>query len=292
VKEDLTPVDPIELTTPEQSGALFGYACPRCMVLYDLKRFGDEAKTKASECCGPRKCAKDGCDVMLPRIRSSRWCDAHWKEVEAEGDARVYDKAQKVRYADYTGDMFYDDEGEEYHTDLGDMLDEYMQNGRVPPTHVWATEKKTLSLDINDILEQLEDEFHEGAFNAIPEDARKEVQTALDAFCERAAITSYFPDMSVAVHLPSDEVPYRALIRVMKTEDDDVDVVIYGALAGGTANAPVRLRRFDFCREVQDKLVAGARLYAYVNTNCRDPKKLRLYACEMAPEPTEGQDKP
>jgi len=78
------------------------WACGVCQM---AKRSRDEAE----QCCLPAKCK---CGKELTRYQT--FCDACRKLEYQRQDQERYDKAKKVKYADYTGPGFFVDGDECY----------------------------------------------------------------------------------------------------------------------------------------------------------------------------------
>jgi len=126
-------------------------------------------------------------------------CDACRERRAAEREQALFDKAIKVSADSYDGPVW---DGVDYFSDIADMLDVYACGGCKPPSYVWACTKSRLSLDASEIIDDALEaqEHHEDARDQLVD--LGELQMALDEWCGRQTLESWFADYKVAVVLP------------------------------------------------------------------------------------------
>lgn len=167
------------------------WACGSC-------HYSKSSREEALECCSPNVC--DSCGQEY-----KSYCEPCTNKKRFEQEKAVYDKAKKVPYADYGGDMLYCEHCENFFPDADSFMDGH-QEEEEPPSWAWATEEKAFRMNAEDVLySQLErEEMHEEAFDNIGKEALSTFQAMLDAWTATNEIVSYFPDYSVVVDLDKE----------------------------------------------------------------------------------------
>jgi len=163
------------------------------------------SRESALACCASYVC--EGCGVT---IKQSSYChDCHRKE-QAAKDQVTYDKATKVKYVEYDGQMLCCDHCDEYFWDLDSYLDSHQDEPEDIRTWAWGTYEVPLTLDAERILsDQLESQdFYEDAFNNIAPEALSEMQVFFDEWLKKRAMKSYMVDHSVVVDLEEGVAEY------------------------------------------------------------------------------------
>jgi hypothetical protein len=166
------------------------YACGSC-------RLSTKTREEAISCCAPYVCETCGAEVKS-------YCEPCSKKEQAKKSQAVYDKAKKVTYKEYDGQMLFCDHCDEYFWDLDTFLDAHNDvDDEDFPTWAWGTYQVDFALNANDVIcGALESqEFYDDADQNIEKESVKEMQEFFDAWCERNPLNSYSQDMSVVVDL-------------------------------------------------------------------------------------------
>lgn len=208
----------VDLGTRERIAAY----CGKCGQIYPLSLFlagRDDAllaaERAASQCCELKKC--DVCGKTVQRKHYSR-CDECSAADEQKKEEYRFQKARKVSWDVYDSEphgsmVCYNDE---YYSDFDELRESLYPNPM--PEYVWGTTSERMKLDAREIIDNACEfqDMHEDAAQDISEDAEKELQAFLDAWCAAHSPTSYFCDFSIAVVLSDKE-------RGLLDEDADVD---------------------------------------------------------------------
>ena len=166
------------------------WACGTC-------HFTRSSQADALECCAPFICEKCG-------KTNKSYCEACVKKAQDAKAQERYDKAQKVPYAEYTGEMICCPHCNEYYSDVDAYL--YAHDDSDVHTWVWGTYAMPLTLNAEQVIyDQLEQqEFYENAAENIPKDALKEMQEFFDAWLKKYGLTSYMEDNDVVVDVTKE----------------------------------------------------------------------------------------
>lgn len=176
------------------------YACRVCLTAYTDPRY--------ATCCGPV-----ACDCGGVREKGRSWCDTCWNRQRAETAKTTWGKATPTPAATYGDGMVYveDDSGRDWGGNEGwhqclDDLRHTLTDWRAehpgepdPVLLVYGAEPRKMTLDVDHIIENALDEFHEGAEDQISREALAELETFLDAWTEKHGPTTYDPDMGVKI---------------------------------------------------------------------------------------------
>lgn len=170
------------------------YACSVC-------RLTARSEEDAKMCCVPYTCDECGKEIKS-------YCEECSKKKQQKKDQETYDKAKKVKYADYDGQMIYCDCHDNYYWDIDEFLDAHDEPD--VPTWVWGTYQMAFSLDADEIIhDQLErQEFYEDAHESISGEAIKEMQKFFDGWKVKNPLNSYMVDHSIVVDLEKEVSEY------------------------------------------------------------------------------------
>lgn len=126
----------------------------------------------------------------------SSWCNNEMCRTDREYKAEQnrYDKATKYTLKNCPEDsckmFFSDDYGYDngYFTDL-DSLEDYCNDNDIPvPKYIWGTTEKSLSMDAESIVVNALEEWYEDAFDRVDDTELRELQVALDKFCDNCGV--------------------------------------------------------------------------------------------------------
>lgn len=188
------------------------WACGKCR----LARISQEA---AIECCAPTLCEMCKEDLFPP---TSVYCSTCQNKRQEEKEQARYDKAQKVEYSQYQGQMLFCSHCDKYFWDLDEFIDEHIQDTDPEiseedaltqvPTWAWGTEDKTLKLDaeriLSDAMEMQDLTTDDDDYDRIREDAIKEMQGFFDAWLLSNNRKVYFQDTTIVVDLKKEIQKY------------------------------------------------------------------------------------
>lgn len=171
---------------------------------------------EATECCTPRVCKK----CSTPFKDRSYTCSPCWAEDAIAKAAVRWANAEPIEADAYTGVMVYaetidgSDYGHGYYADLealGEYVDDQVYEGTEKPTlYVYATTPQRLSFDVQDLLENQLEEFHEDAESEISSEAKDELQVFLDQWADKYSPTTYYQDTTKKIigwesYIPANE---------------------------------------------------------------------------------------
>ena len=148
-------------------------ACGKCGLVYSLN-----TPTRAEECCVPPTCGKCGAEVRRPWTT----CTDCRRTARNEKDATYRKNATVV---EWDGGIVYDPQGDRWLSDPEEVDDYEVE-------YAFATKPYRLRLDAESIVEGALEEHHEDA--EVTPGLVEELQAYLDAWCERADVTSYEVD--------------------------------------------------------------------------------------------------
>lgn len=170
------------------------FACSVC-------RLTARSEEDAKMCCVPWTCETCGKEIKS-------YCEECSRKKQQVKDQATYDKATKVKYSEYKGQMLFCDHCDEYFWDL----DGYLEHDESPDIRTWAwgTYQQAFSLDAEDIIQnQLENgDFNEDAFESVPGDAIKEMQSFFDGWVVKNPLNSYMQDHSIVVDLEKEVMEF------------------------------------------------------------------------------------
>lgn len=198
-------------TSDGRTGVLFG--CGTCLIAH-------RDEQTAAMCCAKERCS--ACGDELER-RDQRWhnnkcyCEPCVNLERAQiHDSRI---AAAPRRAESAAEMLYCDCCEHYCSDSHEMLDDHYHHERDLPEYAWACDPVYFELDAGSLIDSAlsDQEFHEDAgFDSF---ATRELQEALDAWCKKHRLESYFPSNEV-VDLTTAREEYLAASKVELALDD------------------------------------------------------------------------
>jgi hypothetical protein len=174
------------------------WACGTCRI---TARSADEALS----CCAPWVCEECGKEVKS-------YCEDCSKKKQHAKEQEAYNKAEKVPYEKYSGEMIYCDHCENFYNDVDEFLDGHDDCALEDiPEWAWGTYEKLLSFDADDFVcvELENNEMHEDARDSISQEAIDEMQEFFNAWNKRNPVKSYFPDHAVVVDLEKEVEEYR-----------------------------------------------------------------------------------
>lgn len=189
----------------DASGTRSVWACGIC----NHTVYGGEAN--ANRCC---KCDKTDCD--RPAVKHSIYCEEHrlanHAEMDAASDKREaarFEKAVKVSWRDYDGPVYHSDArgtcGDGYFRDVGELVEEFLDNEKPVPKYCYATYKLGLALDARRWIEdELADEHHEDAIDELDIDA---LQKLVDEWLKTNQTSSFMQNDAKVVLLDGIEEP-------------------------------------------------------------------------------------
>lgn len=155
------------------------------------------------------------CGEILDRGYSTCDCESvvsERKQKEIKKEQSIYDKAIKLTADDEISKnmgMFYSDYykyNEGYFADWDDFFDYYGDEPDDIKTrigYVWGTTERKISIDADNVIENVVDDLWEGARDNISSDAENELQEFLDKWCEKQiGTTTYDVDYKYAIKVP------------------------------------------------------------------------------------------
>ncbi|MBP3887629.1 MAG: hypothetical protein J6F30_08250 [Cellulosilyticum sp.] len=162
-----------------------GYQCEKCGKAYAFEN-------QADDCCKEYFCRE--CGVKLDKYHTL--CERCKEKV-------AYEKAKKMTYEEYVKE--YGDNmvvfGDDYYSEIEDVLDYCVQNEIEPPKYVWGTSKQTVKLDADTIEENaLSDVFEDAKFSY---KGMEELRTFLDEWNKKHRI-DYYIEEPIVVYVPED----------------------------------------------------------------------------------------
>ncbi len=175
-----------------EDGKLRVWSCADCGAVYG----SSTAEKSATECC-----AEMLHDCGQPVKKHYTSCDACMAKAQAAKEQKVFDKAEKIPWQDYDGDMVYSEMGDAYYPDVDTMVDSEDDPPEDPPRWAWACTLLRLKFNASDLVnDQLEaDDHHEDSAASIDDSDIAELQKLLDAWCEKQTVETWFPDYSRVV---------------------------------------------------------------------------------------------
>ena len=169
------------------SGAFY---CSVCNVIYPTK-------DKAEWCHGERLCA---CGKKIEQrffeIRCEECKRKMWHEKEAAKEAERFEKANKIKASEYTGDHVMCND--QYYDCVEDAIDQYFEGQE--PEYMWACKDDGIpSVDLEDVICNIIDNMWEDA-DTSDLNGVEELEAALKAFNEaNESIQVCTPDYSTAI---------------------------------------------------------------------------------------------
>lgn len=177
------------------------------------------AATHCDKCCGH-------CDTPLPHEDYFYvLCDACRLRANQEREQAEFEKATKLKEKDYQGDvpLFYPDDHFFFDNNVEEFREWWCNHHYDPanpdadpppfPMYIWLTEPtKGPSLDAYDIVRNALEEFHEDAYD---ECDVEELQTLLDAWCEKNEVTTWFQSNTLVL---LDENKNRKYLEEVKKD--------------------------------------------------------------------------
>ncbi len=184
--------DPVKLVNPD--GETHAWNCGACGSVWMVTDTdSNDPEDYARRCCAVMICE---CGEKASMHRTA--CDACISKGEAEKEKALFDKAEKIPWKEYDGEMVYS-ERQEYYPDVDTMVDSEDEPPEEPPRWAWACTPLKMKFDAGDLVRgKLEDdEHHEEAY--VGDDGIKELQAFLDKWCEKHPVESFFPDYTRVV---------------------------------------------------------------------------------------------
>ena len=143
------------------------------------------------------------CGKQIPKGYIDK-CDCEQYKAKEEEENRIkyqekISKAQEVDIKDIDSEMWlYDEQTDDYFSDINSFVDAYkdfdeyesdeeMMNNL--PDVLWLTDPVDISMDADSIIESACEELHEGAYENISDEDRKELQNMLDEWCKKQTST-------------------------------------------------------------------------------------------------------
>jgi hypothetical protein len=170
------------------------FYCSECRTVF-------ASKEQADICHGERICA---CGATI-KSRYQSQCDECWRkdsqEKEATKERERFEKATKIPYAEYKGEMVMD--GDDYFNDLEEVLDRYLDGQE--PEYVWACEdvgcpKANIDNIVENMLENMWEDADINDLNGVAE-----LEAAVEAFNKaNESIRVYIPDYTTAILIPNE----------------------------------------------------------------------------------------
>lgn len=197
---------PIEVVV-KGSEKVIGYACPECHMFCSPTIYAckwelalEAALDHATRCCDKR--CQDCGEKLEPKSHYVV-CNACRSKRDAANEASRFEKATKIPEAEYDG-WVYDEATEEYYASVEEYR-ERVEDGA--SSFLWATTTiDGFRLDADDIVQSaLENgDHHEDAGDSV--EGIGELQTMLDAWCDKQTVRSYMVDYGRAVLVSSPSV--------------------------------------------------------------------------------------
>jgi hypothetical protein len=116
------------------------WACSEC-------GFTAHSEQQAEKCCKPTICE---CGNACQKYYTA--CDECRRVTERKKDQAIFDKAKKVKWTEYEGQMLYCDRNDEFYSDIDSLLDSFDSDDD-PPEWAYGTIEKTFSMDAQTIIE-------------------------------------------------------------------------------------------------------------------------------------------
>lgn len=162
------------------------YGCGTCHM-------SATSREQAIACCAPHVCDKCGKE-------NKSYCEDCYDKERLAKDQAQYDKAKKMSLSEYDGEWLCCDHCDEYYPDVGSLLDAH-DDTEEPQTWAWGTTRMEFELDAERIISQeLErQEFYEGAFDSIPAESLRKMQSFFNAWVKKQDLKSYMVDHSIVV---------------------------------------------------------------------------------------------
>lgn len=128
----------------------------------------------------------------------------------AERDAAAFAKARKVPEEEWSEAVVWEDgsgdlSGDGYFSSPEAVRDSCAANDVPVPAYVWGTAEERMGLDAGDIIDRALEDTYDGASDSLSAEATKELQSLLDAWCERHPVKWYREDRGVAVVMSAEE---------------------------------------------------------------------------------------
>lgn len=200
--------EPIVLVN-QATGKIAAFACGKCHVVASSPKgfigTPDEciaaARAVALEHCGPWFCEcgteREQHFTECAACRQERLA----KERELKEVAR-FEKAEKVRAADWTGEYVWSERFEELFSDVDELRGRYVDEGEEPPDYVWECEEEVLTLSAGDILnDALEREGGTFMLEHMAPVVAQDLQAALDGWLKKHPMRWWRPAHRRAVLL-------------------------------------------------------------------------------------------
>jgi len=189
LKRGLKPIDLVKKGTDE----VRCYACATCGIVYSKHN-----KQPAELCCAPKVCEREGCAEETRKYHI--YCSACREKADAAKEARKFEAARKVLYADWKGGMLHSDRSDKYFIGWQDYLDECENEEVEPERYLWDCLAMKLHMDAADVIENALSDHHEDANERISDEC--ELQKLLDEWCAKQDVTTFYPSANVVVLAP------------------------------------------------------------------------------------------
>lgn len=170
-----------------------GYVCRKCGTTFILSKrdlaepkFKEEKQREAKYHCDRRKCSRCSKPTSFNFLLH---CDDCREEV-------AFEKAEKVSLEEYDSDypVFWETFGpnDGYFANMEELVEYCEETEQDLPDWVWASEKMEFELpDADTLLEAQVNEFYEGAFDHISEDAKNHLDEYMRVWAKEQNIVAW-----------------------------------------------------------------------------------------------------
>jgi hypothetical protein len=188
---------PVRTIIDKENGNVVGHACGNCGTFFSALVGFDDSKA-AAERCHNYKCSE--CGVKTNQYYTI--CDKCRKDKEFKKDLEAFERAEKIKFEDYHGEMVFFDDcslGNEGYMSTDDVEDHFCDSDKELPEFAWACDWFGISIDVDHVLETALEEHHEDAFDLVSQADIDELKTMLKTWCDKQGVKTYTPNSKKAI---------------------------------------------------------------------------------------------
>jgi hypothetical protein len=207
----LFPPEPLELVIKGRDDDPVAYACPKCGMLFLLKKDIDEGEREHLAGQASAHCVKQcACGNALDHHYQLR-CKECREKAEKEKERARFEKAERLAIEAWTDTPVYWEGhigglGDGFFSNIDEVIDYCAEEGLELPEYVWTCSSHEFKLDAGRFIEQeLErQEMYDDASEDISEEALTRLQAYMDVWSKEQHLTGWQPDHARAVLLRAE----------------------------------------------------------------------------------------
>ncbi len=192
------------------------YACGKCGQCYSPRIYAcgpaqahEAARRAAEQCCVPPTCSVCGVEIEKP-----------WTKCARHRERDALRRAVPILASEWTDPVHRDDMGGDcgsgYSSNVAHLLgwwdaENWVEVGPLPepPAWCWPCKPTDFQLDLERILENALEEFHEDAGDSLVD--TEELYAFVEAWNKKQTLTTWYPDHTRVVVI--DEARFQAIVN-------------------------------------------------------------------------------